>query len=76
MAAFAVGESARTHADALCRELRVGLRAVDEAHNSALWATVRESFDYPVFVAAPKAAGITSTGEDGGQRAERSAPAS
>jgi type I restriction enzyme M protein len=26
---------------------------------------VREAFDYPVFVAAPKSVGITSTGETG-----------
>ena len=30
-----------------------------------LWETVRETFDYPVFVAAPAAVGITSTGETG-----------
>ena len=45
--------------------MRVGLRDIDAAHNAALWATVRETFDYPVFVAAPKAVGITSTGETG-----------
>jgi type I restriction enzyme M protein len=50
---------------ALLRELQAGLRAVDEAHNAALWAAVRETFDYPVFVSAPKAVGITSTGETG-----------
>ena len=41
------------------------MRALDEVHNAALWATVREVFDYPVFVAAPSAVGITSTGETG-----------
>lgn len=51
--------------DALWRELTSGLRAIDTAHDAALWATVREIFDYPVFVAAPKSVGITSTGETG-----------
>ena len=58
-------EEAKARADALFRELRAALRAVDEAHNAALWAAVREEFDYPVFVAAPGAVGITSTGETG-----------
>jgi len=39
--------------------------SIDEAHTAALWARVRELFDYPVFVAAPKIVGITSTGETG-----------
>ena len=64
-AAFDGGGSARKHADTHLRELRAGLRALDGAHNSALWGTVRESFDYPVFLAAPKTVGITSTGETG-----------
>ena len=51
--------------DTLLRELRTGLHALDEAHNAALWSTVREVFDYLVFVAAPNAVGITSTGETG-----------
>jgi type I restriction enzyme M protein len=38
---------------------------VDAAHTAALWARVRELFDYPVFVAAPKTVGITSTGDTG-----------
>ena len=49
----------------MLRELREGLRTLDEAHSAALWATVREMFDYPVFAAAPAAVGITSTGETG-----------
>jgi len=53
------------HADGLRRELIVKLRAMDEAHQAALWETVRNIFDYPVFVAAPKAVGITSTGDTG-----------
>jgi len=52
-------------ADALTRELQTTLRALDERHNAALWTHVREAFDYPVFVAAPKSVGITSTGETG-----------
>lgn len=51
--------------DAFWRSLTGGLRAIDAAHDAALWATVREVFDYPVFVAAPKSVGITSTGETG-----------
>ncbi|WP_295388787.1 type I restriction enzyme HsdR N-terminal domain-containing protein [uncultured Thiodictyon sp.] len=45
--------------------LKAAYRPIDDAHNTALWARVRELFDYPVFVAAPKAVGITSTGETG-----------
>ena len=63
--AFEDDEDAKHRADILLRELRAGLRALDEAHNAALWATVREVFDYPVFAAAPAAVGITSTGETG-----------
>lgn len=51
--------------DALLSELKAKYREVDAAHTAALWARVRELFDYPVFVAAPKAVGITSTGETG-----------
>jgi type I restriction enzyme M protein len=54
-----------TVADALTRELAAALRALDERHNAALWSHVRDAFDYPVFVAAPKSVGITSTGETG-----------
>ena len=63
--AFNSDEEMKRHADALFRKLREEIRALDDAHNAALWATVREAFDYPVFVAAPKAVGITSTGETG-----------
>lgn len=55
----------KKRSDVLFRNLQAGLRGIDEAHNAALWGTVREEFDYPVFVAAPKAVGITSTGETG-----------
>ena len=51
--------------DALLSELKTRYKAIDEAHTAALWARVRELFDYPVFVAAPKTVGITSTGETG-----------
>ena len=63
--AFEDDEDAKRRADILLRELRTGLRTLDEAHNAALWTTVRKRFDYPVFVAAPGAVGITSTGETG-----------
>ena len=63
--AFDDDEGAKQRADALLRELRAGLRTLDETHSAALWATVREMFDYPVFAAAPAAVGITSTGETG-----------
>lgn len=51
--------------NALQSELKAKYKAIDEAHTSALWVRVRELFDYPVFVAAPKTVGITSTGETG-----------
>lgn len=51
--------------DVLLSEFKAKYRALDEAHTAALWARVRELFDYPVFVAAPKTVGITSTGETG-----------
>ncbi|GGX87712.1 N-6 DNA methylase [Vogesella alkaliphila] len=53
------------HSDALLSELKSKYKSIDEAHSVALWARVRELFDYPVFVAAPKTVGITSTGETG-----------
>jgi type I restriction enzyme M protein len=51
--------------DALLSELKAKYREVDSVHTAALWARVRELFDYPVFAAAPKSVGITSTGETG-----------
>jgi type I restriction enzyme M protein len=51
--------------DALLSELKTRYKAIDEAHTAALWARVRDLFDYPVFIAAPKTVGITSTGETG-----------
>ncbi len=53
------------HIAVLFSELKAKYRAIDDAHTAALWARVRELFDYPVFVAAPKTVGITSTGETG-----------
>lgn len=43
--------------DALLSELKARYKTIDEAHTAALWARVRELFDYPVFVAAPHVAG-------------------
>ncbi len=63
--AAAFDEATKAQSDALWRELTTGIRAIDEAHNAALWSAVRETFDYRIFVAAPKAVGITSTGETG-----------
>lgn len=53
------------HSDVRLSELKAKYKAIDEAHTAALWARVRELFDYPVFVAAPKTVGITSAGETG-----------
>lgn len=51
--------------DKALRELRAGLRRIDREHSRALWASVRETLDYPVFTAAPEQVGITATGADG-----------
>jgi hypothetical protein len=61
----AFDEEMQTRLDVIWGELKAGLRAIDEAHNASLWSSVRETFNYPVFVAAPKTVGITSTGETG-----------
>jgi type I restriction enzyme M protein len=63
-AAAFIGDAADA-ADAFTRELAASLRALDERHTAALWSEVRTAFDYPVFVAAPKSVGISSTGETG-----------
>lgn len=63
-ASAALAATAR-RSDALLAELKTKYKAIDEAHTAALWARVRELFDYPVFVAAPRSVGITSTGETG-----------
>lgn len=56
---------AKIAAAAAFARLRKDIKREDEAHQAALWAQVRERADYPVFVAAPEAVGITSTGETG-----------
>ncbi|MBK5965797.1 restriction endonuclease subunit M [Thiocystis minor] len=58
-------DSVQKTSDGLLSALKAKYRGVDDAHTAALWARVRELFDYPVFVAAPKTVGITSTGETG-----------
>ncbi len=63
--ATAALSAVQKRSDALLSELKTRYKAIDEAHTAALWARVRELFDYPVFVAAPKTVGITSTGETG-----------
>ena len=63
--ATAALSAVQRHSDARLSELKAQYKAIDEAHTAALWARVRELFDYPVFVAAPKTVGITSTGETG-----------
>ena len=52
-------------ATAELRALATALRGIDARHGAALWSHVRRAFDYPVFVAAPRTAGITSTGDTG-----------
>lgn len=56
----------RAAGDAAWAVLRAAMKAIDTRHDAALWAQVREGFDYPVFVASPRAVGITSTGETEG----------
>ncbi|MDA1387679.1 MULTISPECIES: N-6 DNA methylase [Glycomyces] len=46
-------------------QLRASLKALDEEQTAAMWKHVREAFDYPVFMANPRAVGITATGETG-----------
>ncbi|MFG3553372.1 N-6 DNA methylase [Micromonospora sp. NPDC047557] len=45
--------------------LKAALKDLDEQQSVAMWKHVREAFDYPVFMATPKAVGITATGETG-----------
>ncbi|MFG3076092.1 restriction endonuclease subunit M [Streptomyces sp. NPDC048225] len=74
----AVGEAAslkkelaaalKTHSKAVKaaeKELRAKLREIDVAQTAAMWAHVRQHFDYEVFMAAPVGVGITATGETG-----------
>jgi type I restriction enzyme M protein len=45
--------------------LKAELKVLDEKQSAEMWKHVRESFDYPVFMATPKGVGITATGETG-----------
>jgi type I restriction enzyme M protein len=63
--AAAALSAVQKQSNALLSELKAQYKAIDQAHTAALWARVRELFDYPVFVAAPKTVGITSRGETG-----------
>jgi type I restriction enzyme M protein len=63
--AIAALAAVQERCNVLLSELKATYKAIDEAHTAALWARVRELFDYPVFMAAPKVVGITSTGETG-----------
>jgi len=55
----------RKQRKSLQKELDAHLKDIDAAHEAAVWARVRDLFDYPVFFAEPEAVGITSTGADG-----------
>ena len=48
----------------LLNDLRSKMKDLDQSHNQALWAAVREEFDYPVFVSSPKSVGISAGGDD------------
>jgi type I restriction enzyme M protein len=63
--AAAMDAKAKAQAIVLQREVLGKLREIDESHSAALWSAVRKAMDYPVFVAAPKTVGITSTGDTG-----------
>jgi type I restriction enzyme M protein len=58
-------EAVQEQADELLREFRSAMRRIDREQHRAVWAHVREAFDYPVFTAAPETVGITSTGAEG-----------
>jgi type I restriction enzyme M protein len=45
--------------------LKAELAALDDEQTKAMWSHVRETFDYPVFMARPAAVGITATGDTG-----------
>jgi type I restriction enzyme M protein len=47
------------------RALARRLKRIDADHTAALWEHVRAAFDYPVFLAAPRSVGISSTGDTG-----------
>ncbi|MGP3920447.1 N-6 DNA methylase [Nonomuraea sp. 10N515B] len=44
---------------------KAALKDLDQQQTTAMWEYVRKAFDYPVFMATPKAVGITATGETG-----------
>ena len=58
-------KDAKADGEPVTAALKAKLKAIDGQHDAALWAQVRGAFDYPVFVASPKAVGISSTGETG-----------
>ncbi len=58
-------DTAKAAAADAVRGLARKLKKIDADHTAALWAHVRAAFDYPVFLAAPKAVGISSTGDTG-----------
>jgi len=45
--------------------LRTEMKRIDEEQKQACWTLAKGFFDYPVFMAAPAAVGITSTGDTG-----------
>ena len=57
--------SAKAVAAEAGRALARRLKKIDSEQTAALWEHVRSAFDYPVFFAAPKAVGISSTGDTG-----------
>lgn len=61
----AITPADRARRKELLKELVSRLKEIDAAQDAAVWARVRELFDYPVFFAEPEAVGITSTGADG-----------
>ncbi len=63
--AWADNATAKAAAAEAARGLARKLKKIDAEHTAALWTHVRAAFDYPVFLAAPKAVGISSTGDTG-----------
>ncbi|MGN8552501.1 UNVERIFIED_CONTAM: N-6 DNA methylase [Microbacterium sp. SLM126] len=47
------------------REVRAAIKALDDEQTATMWSHVRRAFDYPVFMATPRAVGITATGDTG-----------
>jgi len=46
-------------------EFKAALKRIDDEQTAAVWAYVRDAFDYSVFMAQPDAVGITATGDTG-----------